>query len=180
MKKGKKRRKGQGKGQAFERETCVKLSEWISKGTRRDLLWRTAMSGGRATLGAKRGQKHRSQSGDISAIDPLGARLTEYFCIECKFYADLNLTGMWFGRGFLYDVWTKERVKAQSFGKEPMVIAKQNFQETLVLISAKSALATASFTRWTNGEVAVGLFDEMLRVPYVVPVVVERWRSAKR
>ena len=136
------------------------------------------MSGGRATLGAKKGQKHRSQAGDIVAIDPLGSQLTERFCIECKFYKDLDLTGMWFGRGFLYKVWTKERVKAQSFGKEPMVIAKQNFQETLVLLSARSPLATASFTRWTNGEVTLGLFEDMLRVPYVVPAVIERYRPS--
>lgn len=165
-----------GKGQQFERQVCVALSQWISKGTRKDLLWRTAMSGGRATLGARKGEKHRSQSGDIAAIDPLGAILTERFCIECKFYKDLDLTAMWYGRGFLYNVWTKERAKAASFDKEPMVIAKQNFQETLVLVSASSSLATEKLVRWTNGEVSVGLFEDMLRQPPVFPAVVQRWR----
>lgn len=134
------------------------------------------MSGGRATLGMRKGEKHLSQGGDVSAIDPAGAPLTERFCIEIKFYKDLDLTGLWFGRGMLYNFWVKARDDARRFGKEPMLIAKQNRYETLVLVSSRSPMATSSAIRWRNDTVVVGLFDEMLKTPYVVPAVVERWR----
>lgn len=170
---------GKQKGAGFEREVCVALSQWLSKGKRKDLLWRSAMSGGRATLGLRKGEKYLSQGGDVSAIDPMGAVLTERFCIEIKFYKDLDLTGLWFGRGALHNFWVKARDDARKYGKEPMLIAKQNRYDTLVLVSVRSPMATSSVVRWRNDTVAVGLFDEMLKTPYVVPAVVERWRSAR-
>ena len=45
-------RKGGGKekGSSFERLVCKRMSMWLSKGERDDLFWRSAMSGGRATV----------------------------------------------------------------------------------------------------------------------------------
>ena len=170
---------GKAKGAGFERDICVALSGWLSRGKRKDLFWRSAMSGGRATLGMRKGEKHLSQGGDVSAIDPAGAPLTERFCIEIKFYKDLGFTGLWFGKGTLYQFWTKARDDARRYGKEPMLIAKQNMQETVVLLSVNSPLATGKWVCWRSGEVAVGLFEDMLKVPYVVPAVIERWRPKK-
>ena len=46
---------GKQKGGEYERTVCKKLSLWVSNGTRDDIFWRSAMSGGRATLQRKKG-----------------------------------------------------------------------------------------------------------------------------
>ena len=70
---------GKLKGGAFEREICVKLSKWVSYGERDDLFWRSAMSGGRQTVGFKKGINRKNQAGDITAIDPIGQKLIDSF-----------------------------------------------------------------------------------------------------
>ena len=79
-------RKGGGKekGSAYERAICKRLSLYVSKGKRDDLFWRSAMSGGRATLQAKKGKKAQAQAGDITSIAAEGNKLTSTFMIECK------------------------------------------------------------------------------------------------
>lgn len=74
----------QGKGSAYEREICAALSEWWSGGEHSDLFWRTSQSGGRATTRAKKGKTTRAHSGDICALDHVGAPLTELITIEAK------------------------------------------------------------------------------------------------
>lgn len=72
------------KGSPFEREICRRLSDWWSEGTRDDIFWRSAASGGRATVRTKRGKSTFGQYGDITAVDPVGQPLTRAVCIECK------------------------------------------------------------------------------------------------
>ena len=74
---------GKQKGSSFERKICKELSLWITDGERDDLFWRSSNSGGRATIVAVDGTRH-TQSGDISAIHPLGHAFTETFVVECK------------------------------------------------------------------------------------------------
>lgn len=169
------------KGAGFERKICVALSKWLSKGHRKDLFWRSAMSGGRATLGARKGEKHLSQGGDVSAIDPMGAPLTEHFCIEIKFYKDLDLGSLLFGRGKLADFWKKARLDAAVYGKEPMLIAKQNLYDTLVIVRPRCKVPGAALVLWESDryQAKVCLFDDMLKTPYVVPAVVERFRPRR-
>ena len=73
-----------GKGSSFERQVCNQLSLWWSQGERTDLFWRTANSGGRATVRAKRGEKTRSHYGDICATDPDAQILIDTICLELK------------------------------------------------------------------------------------------------
>jgi hypothetical protein len=75
---------GSHKGSSFEREICVRLSEWWSAGKRTDIFWRSSQSGGRATQRAKTGQKTFGSYGDITAVDPIGQSLLCYFTIELK------------------------------------------------------------------------------------------------
>ncbi len=74
------------KGAAYERTLCVMFSLWISGGTREDLLWRTAMSGGRATIKRRKGKSADSQAGDIGSVDPMGDWMVSTFLIEAKRY----------------------------------------------------------------------------------------------
>jgi hypothetical protein len=178
---------GKAKGAAFERHICQALSKWLSRGKRQDLFWRSAMSGGRATVAHKKGVKLTTQGGDISAIDPLGAALTDYFCIEVKFYRKLDFQAFLLGRGKLATFWAQVARDAKRYGKKPMLIARQNMYPTLVLVSSTSSLAwhregnvitRAKFVRWiiVGQNIVVGLFDDMLKVPYTAPAVVARYK----
>lgn len=72
------------KGGQYEREICGELSRWWSGGTRDDLFWRSAASGGRATVRGRRGLQTAGHYGDIAATDPRGEPLTRRLCIELK------------------------------------------------------------------------------------------------
>lgn len=124
----------QGKGSAFEREICVKLSTWVSNGARNDLFWRTAMSGGRATVFKKKGMLLR-QSGDITAVSLEGHELTDTYFFELKFYRDLNFPAFFVKNGgMLGQFWTKAQTEADAFGLIPVLIAKQNRMPVLWII----------------------------------------------
>ena len=119
---------GKAKGAAFERMICKRLSLWLSRGMHDDYFWRSAMSGGRASVQFKRGKQNRTQEGDISAIDPQGARLTDKFVIECKCVADLHIQRMMQLEvsGGISQYWETLREIAQRSGKWPMLVAKEN------------------------------------------------------
>jgi len=94
------------------------------------------MSGGRATVNRKRGIGNRTQCGDISAVSPEGHKLTDLFVVECKFYANLDLaTSLLLGRGKLAQFWKEVCAEAKHANKEPLLIARQNRFEPLVLMT---------------------------------------------
>lgn len=117
-------RKGGGKqkGAQFEREICKALSLWVTGGKRGDVFWRSAMSGGRATMFSD-----VRQCGDICAVAPEGAPLTERYYIECKAYRDLQIE-RWLitGRGHLADFWKETKDQAKIHKREPLLIFRQN------------------------------------------------------
>src|SRR3990167_9949174 len=116
---------GKQKGSNFEREICKKLSLWISHGGRDDIFWRSAMSGGRTTVGLKKGIKRTSQAGDISSIDPIGNKLTDKYVVECKFYKNMQLQSMLFGKpkeNSIYEFWITLNNQAKKAGKYPLLI----------------------------------------------------------
>mgnify|MGYP001577792191 CR=1 FL=1 len=120
---------GKQKGASFERLICKTLSLWVSKGKRDDLFWRSAMSGGRASVQFKKGVVNKTQSGDITAIDPLGAPLLNKFFIECKFYRDLHFPALLMekeGKNGAQHFWRICQEQAAKYKKLPMLIMKQN------------------------------------------------------
>jgi hypothetical protein len=136
---------GKAKGSEFERDICKKLSRWVSHGEREDLFWRSAMSGGRATVGKKKGKDHAKHAGDISATHPLGHNLTDKFYIECKYYADLKFDS-WIlnGEGPLAGFWKVAREQAAEHKLLPMLIVKQNRSEVFMIVPAPHILAPGS------------------------------------
>jgi hypothetical protein len=166
---------GKAKGSAFERTVCQQLSLWISAGKQKDLLWRSAMSGGRATVAQKRGDRLSNQAGDISAVHPDGHKLTDRFCIECKFYADLDLGAFWFGKGKLAQFWKETRDEAQNHFKRPLLIAKQNRLPAIVLLDANKdsnivvlncVLATRRSSKLGVDRFALVKFDDLLSIKF--------------
>lgn len=170
------------KGAGYERKVCQQLSRWLSGGRRKDLFWRSAMSGGRATLAHAKGIKLATQGGDVSAIDPLGAPLTETFCIEIKFYKDLDLAAFLQGKGKLAKFWKQAKVDAKKYGKEPMLIAKQNMQPPLVLVRIGCYIQQDGWTVWRSRkyDLAMGNFDALLKQRFGAPAVgIVRYRPTR-
>ena len=70
------------KGANSERETCKELGRWWAGRT--DVFWRTAGSGGRATMRAKKQKKTAYEYGDITFTDPIGKPLIDLILFENK------------------------------------------------------------------------------------------------
>lgn len=123
------------KGARFERMTCVALSLWVSGQTRDDLFWRSAMSGGRATLASRQGRRmRRAQCGDIVSLDEWGRPFLDRYFLECKFYEDLRLNAtFWAQDGLLPALWDKPLKEALAHDKTPLTIAKQNRKPEIML-----------------------------------------------
>lgn len=121
------------KGAAFEREMCRVLSLWVTNGKRKDVFWRSAMSGGRARVRFEKGERPTVGAGDITAVDPAGHPLTERFVIECKAVRNANVLALFCGgKTGVVKFWQQVCRDAEDFGKLPMLLLKQYRQPTLV------------------------------------------------
>ena len=132
---------GKPKGNAFEREICKDLSKWLSYGERDDILWRSAMSGGRATVGLKKGIVRKTQGGDITAIDPIGNKLTDKYMIECKSYKNIHLQSMLYGipkNASIYEFWIELYNKSKQLNKDMMLVIKYNTSVKLLGLTKTS------------------------------------------
>lgn len=174
---------GHGKGAAFEREVSRRLSLWVTKGERDDLFWRTAMSGGRATLQARKGIVNRAQAGDIGAIDPAGEALLKHITIECKFHKDLVILGsLLTGSGKLSSQWAKHCRESWQSKREPFLIAKENRCPTLLITTERAqhllsieAPPTLVIYGWARGSARLSLIKLFL-FDDVVPTL-KAWKA---
>ena len=165
---------GKQKGAQFEREICQRLSLWVSHGKSKDCFWRSAMSGGRATLGRRKGIDLARQAGDITAVAPEGHALTDLFYVECKFYKDLNFGGFFIKQnGSLFDFWAETCVKARSEKRFAMLIAKQNMYPSVMLVTPQSLFSIVVLAGMPQIEVnrptrscEVWLLDDVLKAPF--------------
>jgi len=110
------------KGNAFERKICVALSLWVTQGARKDTFWRSAMSGGRATV---RGLDVR-QAGDVCAVAPEGHEFCDQFYVECKHLKSLDFHCLLKGTGLLHKHWRDTAKRALKRQQEPLLVARQN------------------------------------------------------
>lgn len=132
------------------------------------MFWRSAMSGGRATVGARKGIDLRRQAGDICAVAPEGHSLTERFYIECKHVNSLDIESFIVKRrGKLAQFWETAKREAKRHGRMPMVIARQNRLPTLMLVReypptsvVKDVLAMRA------GHWRLFTFDQVMGLPY--------------
>lgn len=171
-------RKGGGKqkGSAFERQVCVALSRWVSAGSRDDCFWRSAMSGGRATVRNKQGRQQQSMVGDISAVAQPGHAFLSVFVVECKHIKNLDvLSAFTTASGQLFKFWKKLKEQSEECGRKPLLIAKQNRYPALVFIGpedcavhfgAVTSIQIASLRLGPGYYVAVYLLDDLLHKPY--------------
>ena len=124
------------KGSAFERKICVALSLWMSGEKSKDWFWRTAMSGGRATVIRKKTEEILlNQVGDVGAISRGGLPLTNSAVIECKHVKSLGLHQLVCATGGpIEKFWQRVWQEAQRAARCPMLIAQQNRLPTLLMI----------------------------------------------
>lgn len=158
---------GKGKGSQFERWVCKQLSKWVSNGRHTDLFWRSAMSGGRATVGLRRGRVVR-QAGDICAVHATGHSLTDQWFIECKNYRRIDL-GQWAinNQGKIKTWWARCNSDARKYGLDPMLIVKQNGWPVLVITRQHHIEHwVAPQIRVCNKSADVSLFSDLMLSKY--------------
>lgn len=173
---------GKQKGAQYERDVCVALSMWISAGRKKDLFWRSAMSGGRATVARKKGDNLAAHAGDISATDKEGHALTDHYYAECKRYADLNFGGfLTKGIGPLAKFWQVAVDEATKHDRIAMLIVREDRNDTLLMVPAQSMLKRGmtghAFGLNPHAHIAtlhkIGAdlyhFDTVMLKPYQVP-----------
>lgn len=68
------------KGSAFEREICKRLTIWLIGKDKPIQFWRSAASGGLATLNSK----NITVTGDIQALTPEAMKIAKYISFEAK------------------------------------------------------------------------------------------------
>jgi hypothetical protein len=128
------------------------------------------MSGGRATVGRKRGVDLGHQAGDITSVHPEGHALTLNFYIECKHYHDLDLGSFLLARGKLHKFWRQTCVEADRYSRWPMLIAKQDRTPVLILMKPRTAqkLDAVTILGWDGYPSGAALmeFDEFLSYRY--------------
>ena len=128
---------GKLKGGGYEREISKKLSLWISENNSEDLFWRTQGSGGRHTIRRKKNRTLDGQAGDISSMSiGVSEEFLKYFCVEIKFYKDINIWGIVTkSKSGLLEFWDQAYDQALSVNKIPILIVKQNYKPPLLISS---------------------------------------------
>lgn len=162
----KKRNRGQGKGQAFEREVCRKLSLWVSRGESKNLFWRSSQSGGRATTLRRKGENLSVHAGDIAAIDPAGERFIKTFFVECKAYKTLRFDSLIYpGKGVIGAMWQKCLRQANDYNKLPLMIVKENGKPWLLITNGGAWDMQNSIAATFPGRgMYVYLLDDVLKI----------------
>lgn len=168
------------KGASFERLICEKLSRWIEPQSDRSFFWRSAMSGGRATVRRYAGKRTDDQAGDICSIAPEGTAFMRCFSVECKHVKDLNITsGVIMGKAELATFWRQVSRDASHADKKPLLIAQQNRYPALALVrtsdvSMFGAISVYERARLFNlgralGTTSVSIYflEDLLRSAYV-------------
>lgn len=167
--------KGKRKGSKFERDVCKTLSRYIDPKGTDTLFWRSAMSGGRATVQGRQGIKNQSQLGDITCVSKQGQWLTKNFVLECKTYKDLAIIGFILKRqGRLAKFWRQVKKLSKKNDRHPLLIAKQNSTPTLLITNMAGLQTLSTFigdlgdkqikVMWGVTTTYIMLFDEVFAV----------------
>ena len=160
------------KGGAFERLICKYLSKWVSYGERDDIFWRSAMSGGRATVGLKKGIIRKNQFGDITAIDSMGQEFVNTFVFECKAYKNIKLQSMLFGtpkNDSIYEFWIELHKQTTLLNKDKMLIIRLNNLPILMGLDEDSVFRKVLEDSY--GIKPVAIFSNILPVCYLYEFV---------
>lgn len=150
----------------MEREVCRFMSLWITNGELQDCFWRSAMSGGRATVAKGKGI-HIRQAGDLTAVAEEGNAFCRQWYCEIKHVKHLALDSFFVKQtGPLHKFWKTAVKEAKHYKRDPMLIVRQNRWPILV-ITKHNHVAHWAQPVVTNGIIDVTLFNAMLRSRYL-------------
>ena len=126
--------KGKGKGSLWERDVAKTLTKWLTGNEKPYVWWRMPGSGAIATIS----EENKELSGDIMALRPEGAFLTDVYSIECKVgYPQSNfhkhLKGVKNDEIRLF--WEQAIGDAERADKLPMLIYRKKHYNALIGIS---------------------------------------------
>ena len=157
---------GKVKGGRFEREIGKALSLWITSGEKADCFWRSAMSGGRATVARNKGQLLR-QHGDLTGVSEEGIEFLKNLYIECKHLREINVFGLITGKGDLISIWSYVNEEASKYSKAPVFIVRQNMRPTLLFTNVTGMYLMGFQPRLTLSDgTVIQLLDTILSKPY--------------
>lgn len=149
---------GKNKGSQFEREVGYKLSLWLSKGERKDLLCRTVGSGAQFTAW------NSGHPGDLRSQHPVAETLCNKFVIEVKFWKDLKILQFLSGKGELHEAMLKVQDEAKKLNKKWWLIAKQNHQKELLICADIYTNLDLQYHSLFSGKVTVYFLEDFLKV----------------
>lgn len=165
---------GKSKGSGYERRICKLFSLWLTDGEKEDCLWRSSLSGGRATVAHRKGVTVR-QAGDITAVAPEGHAFCSKYFVECKHVKNLNLEAFFLtDKGLLAKFWKTVLREARKHHLEPMIIARQNFVEDLIIMRppafkvliGNKAPGMSLRVKRSSGAVEIRLLADVLKQPF--------------
>lgn len=130
---------GKRKGAAKERDFSKVLSLWITKGANENVFWRSAISGGRATVAKKSGVVNAAQAGDICAVSPEGFKFAANFYVELKHYKTLGLERFLLGLPCtISKFWDVAVMESSFYKKQPLLVARQNRLPDFILFTEET------------------------------------------
>lgn len=135
----KRKRRNPQKGPQFERDFCKRLSLWWSQDeSRDDVFWRTASSGGRATIRSRKGKTTQNAYGDIKAEDLSARPFTDLILVELKKgYSKetvANLLDIMIGQPIpVYGQWIRKSITTCQVSGIPhwMIISKRDKRDVM-------------------------------------------------
>lgn len=138
------------KGGSYELEISKRLSLWYTGGVRDDLVCRTDMSGGRATVRSKQKKvTNKYLYGDLKHSDDACLPMFNKWSIECKTgygvksksgivrYDVLDLLDSQQDKPVLKKMWDQCVGDAEESGREPILIFRRNGRGSCILMSQK-------------------------------------------
>lgn len=161
------------KGTPFERDLCRSLSLWWTEGQNKDVFWRTAGSGARATTRAQKGDRLEFHNGDIGVINPIGQPLLDLVTIECKRgYSKMSFADLFDfdskKKQLLWEAWIQQAAQSSEdagvYGW--LLITRRDKKECMVMMprGLYNGLETARFMRSGNIRDPHYFFEANLRI----------------
>lgn len=153
---------GKQKGSKFEREQAVEFSLWLSSGNDKDLLWRSQLSGGRASTG----KVTSAQYGDLAINKHDGKYIAQAqrflgcFCIELKSYKKCDfLKESLSNKSNFYKWWKQVAVEAEKNKVMPLLVVKTNNFKPMIFITPLLYKIIKSFEAGNLSKVTQFLFN---------------------
>ena len=127
------------KGSEFERRISKELSLWATGGKRDDTIWRSSLSGGRATVRRKVGKATHNAAGDLCAMHPSVAWLMDKVCFELKHgYKGWDILDMvdFAAKGTpTFQKFVNQCcIAAEAEGKQPVLILHRHAKKVIIVL----------------------------------------------